>query len=86
MKDISEFLWLKQGPMECALEKVVSVYQISTNHNPYYGRSFNGNDCFGMVENISSLFEPLLHAPDNNASEQAELMIKRHYEIWESVQ
>ncbi len=72
MKDIAAFLRLKQGPMERALEKVISVYPISAKHNPY---------CFRIMENVSLIFETLLDATDNNASE----LIKSHHEIWESI-
>ncbi len=84
MKGIATFLRLKQGPMERALEEVVSVYPISAKHNPYYGGSFNSNDCFRIMENVSLIFETLLDATDNNASEQAELLIKSHHELWDS--
>jgi hypothetical protein len=75
---------MKQGPMERALEKVVSMYPISAKQNPYYGGSFDGNDCFRMMENVSLILETSLDATDNNASEQAESMMKSHHEIWES--
>ena len=43
--ELGEFLKTKQGPVEHALESVISANPILAKHNLYYGGSFNGNDC-----------------------------------------
>jgi hypothetical protein len=82
VKEINEFLRVKQGPMERALEYVISIYPISAKHNPYYGGSFNGNDCMRILENVTLLFQSLFNATDSN--ETATVIIQNHYDIWES--
>jgi hypothetical protein len=73
---------VKQGSMERALEYVISVYPISAKHNPYYGGSFNGNDCMHILENVPLLFQSLFHATGSN--ETATVIIQNHFDIWES--
>lgn len=82
VNEVTEFLQVKQGPMEHALEYVISVYLISAKHNPYCGGSFNGNDCMHILENIPLLFQSLFHATGSN--EAVTVIIQNHFDIWES--
>ena len=82
VKEVTEFLRVKQGPMERAFEYVISVYPISAKHNPYYGGSFNGNDCMRILENVPLLFQSLFLATGSN--ETATVIIQNHFDIWES--
>jgi hypothetical protein len=84
VKDITTFLRVKQGSIECALEYVISAYPISAKHNPYYGGSFNGNDCMRLLKNVPTLFEKLFITIDENASPNALQIIQCHHDIWAS--
>jgi hypothetical protein len=84
VKDITEFIRKKQGPLERALEYVISAYPISAKHNPYYSGSFNGNNCIRILENVPLLFQKLFTTINEAASLNAVDMIQHHHDIWAS--
>jgi hypothetical protein len=84
VKDVNNFLRQKQGPIERALEYIISAYPISAKHNPYYGGSFNGNDCMRMLENVPLIFQTLFDTINEAVSPTAVAIIQCHHDIWES--
>jgi len=87
IKDLTEYIKLKQGPIERQLEWVISSYPISAKHNPYFGGSFNGNDCIRILENVQTVFSNLhlaLESLDVSARDSASALIDNNYVIWDS--
>eukprot|EP00590_Aulacoseira_subarctica_P003858 CAMPEP_0172421018 /NCGR_PEP_ID=MMETSP1064-20121228/7305_1 /TAXON_ID=202472 /ORGANISM="Aulacoseira subarctica , Strain CCAP 1002/5" /LENGTH=390 /DNA_ID=CAMNT_0013161213 /DNA_START=695 /DNA_END=1864 /DNA_ORIENTATION=- len=87
VKDLNDFIKLKQGPMERSLEWVISNHPISAKHNPYFGGSFNGNDCNRLLENVQSIFNALLEAAellDPEARDSAKISLEKHFDIWDA--
>jgi len=72
--DINQYLKLRCGKYERVLEHVIETV-INCKHNPFYGGSFNGNDCFRLLHNNDLLFDALIEAGDSN-SEQNEVVKK----------
>jgi hypothetical protein len=84
VKDVTNFLWQKQGPIERALEYFISAYPISVKHNRYYGSNFNGNDCIRMLENIPLIVQILFDTINEAVSPTAVAIIQCCNDIWES--
>jgi len=85
--DLTEYIKLKQGPIERQLEWVISSYPILAKHNPYFGGSFNGNDCIRILENVQTVFSNLhlaLESLDEGARDSASALINNYYDIWDS--
>lgn len=57
--DINQYLKLRRGKYERVLERVIETV-INCKHNPFYGGSFNGNDCFRLLHNNDLLFDALI--------------------------
>ena len=84
--EIREHLSRKMGQGERALEHTIAESPISAKHNPFYGGSFNGNDCIRLVANHTLLFEALRNAYPNN--EEVDAICKKHlpvFEAWSAV-
>ena len=88
VEDINCHLQTHRGPLEHALETVIGQSPISAKHNPFYGGSFNGNDCFRIIENYSLLFVALRGAVDANDNMETQQNVKgiaeRHEKVFGS--
>ena len=59
VKEINTYLKGCRGKFESILEKVIGLTPILARHNPFYSGSFNGNDCFRLMQNYLVLFQKL---------------------------
>ena len=82
--ELGEFLKTKQGPVEHALESVISANPILAKHNLYYGGSFNGNNCTRLLENVNLIFKCLIDLAGENDDASLLDSFCTHHAIWVS--
>ena len=70
--EINAYLKHNRGKFEGLLEKIIASSPIKAKHNPFYSGSFNGNDCFRLLENYELIFNELL-----KAAEEEEEQVKK---------
>ena len=83
----NEYLQNNRGLGEHALENVIGLSPIFAKHNPFYGGSFNGNDCFRLLHNFSLLFTALCKAYDVNCNDTTlkqylHSIADKHEKVW----
>jgi hypothetical protein len=65
---------------------VLKLPSLNVKHNPFYGGSFNGNDCLRLLRNHELLFKALKEASTNNNETSAKVTIEdivgRHEKIF----
>lgn len=86
--DVNAYLKHSRGKYEGLLEKIISSPPIKAKHNPFYNGSFNGNDCFRLLENVDLTFEQLTKAADDEENEDVKkellALLKVHKRIFAS--
>jgi hypothetical protein len=66
MDDLDAYLKKSKGRYENKLEYLISRSPINAQHNPFYNGSFNGNDCFRLIENYELIFNSLKDCANAN--------------------
>jgi hypothetical protein len=82
--DINEYLTNRRGKSERVVERIIDAV-INCKHNPFYGGSFNGNDCFRLLEGYALLFEALRAASEHESKESKDALedvAMRHEQIF----
>jgi hypothetical protein len=73
IRDINEYLTNRRGKYERVVERIIDAV-INCKHNPFYGGSFNGNDCFRLLEGYALLFEALRAASEHESKESKDAL------------
>jgi antitoxin component of RelBE/YafQ-DinJ toxin-antitoxin module len=70
LKDINTYLQTRRGRYEQTLERLIGQPPINAKHNPFYGGSFNGNDCFRLLQNYGLIVDSLRDAASDTPEEE----------------
>jgi hypothetical protein len=70
LADLNTYLRTRRGKYEQTLERLIGQPPINAKHNPFYGGSFNGNDCFRLLQNYRLIVENLRDAASETPDEE----------------
>jgi len=70
LADLNTYLRTRRGKYEQTLERLIGQPPINAKHNPFYGGSFNGNDCFRLLQNYRLIVENLRDAASDTPDEE----------------
>ena len=68
--DLNKYLCTRRGRYEQTLERLIGTPPINAKHNPFYGGSFNGNDCFRLLQNYGLIVDCLRDAASDSPDEE----------------
>jgi hypothetical protein len=83
--DITGYLDGVRGKYESVLELIISMSPINAKHNPFYSGSFNGNDCFRLIENYMELFKALREKAAGESDETVKASVIEMTELHQPV-
>jgi hypothetical protein len=70
LADLNVYLSTRRGRYEQTLERLIGQPPINAKHNPFYGGSFNGNDCFRLLQNHRLIVKSLRDAASDTPDEE----------------
>ena len=68
--NLNKHLRTRRGRHEQTLERLIGTPPINAKHNPFYGGSFNGNDCFRLLQNHGLIVDCLRDAASDSPDEE----------------
>ena len=70
LADLNMYLCTRWGKYEQTLERLIGQPPINAKHNPFYGGSFNGNDCFRLLQNYRLIVDSLRDAASDTPDDE----------------
>jgi hypothetical protein len=67
---LNVYLCTRRGRYKQTLERLIGQPPINAKHNPFYGRSFNGNDCFRLLQNYRLIVDSIRNAASDTPNEE----------------